>query len=352
MRLAAVGDVIPVRGVSPSRGDAREALSRLGRADLALATLEAPLTDRGEPWDKTVMYRAAPERAADVAAMGFDIVSLANNQAMNYGRPGLAQTLEVLAEHGISTVGAGRNAKEAWQPWRTRVAGMEIAVVAFTCVAPPGWAATDQESGLAVVDVTCEYEADERWQREEPGAGVVVHTTVNQASLAVALGAVTEASDEADTVVVSVHWGAGDRATPLDYQAQLGRALVDAGAALVVGSHPPPLQGFAAYPRGFVAYSLGTFVRQQPQETADPRLNRLYRAMPRTAALLEAELRPGGAPDVTLTPLRLDDNGVADVARGDAFAAIAADMRRRIEGSDLCSIDAAGLHCPAHPRSS
>ena len=72
--------------------------------------------------------------------------------------------------------------------------------------------------------------------------------------------AIREARDACDYLVVYVHWGVEREETPKDYQRAMGRAYIDAGADLVVGSHPHVLQPVEEYNGKTIVYSLGNFV--------------------------------------------------------------------------------------------
>ena len=74
------------------------------------------------------------------------------------------------------------------------------------------------------------------------------------------LKAIREARDACDYLVVYVHWGVEREETPKDYQRAMGRAYIDAGADLVVGSHPHVLQPVEEYNGKTIVYSLGNFV--------------------------------------------------------------------------------------------
>lgn len=329
VRIVASGDVVPLRPLPPDHSLSPAVLAafeHLRAADVAVGSLEAPLTDVGEPWEKIVCYRAHPCRARDVAAMGFDLVSLANNQTMNYGLPGLVQTIEALAAEGVRHVGAGSSLEEAWAPVVIEVRGLRVALVGCTCVAPLGWGATEDRGGLAALRVRTAYEVDSRWEQEEPGVPPRVRTWLDAAELDLAATAVASASGQADAVVVLVHWGVGATANRADYQRQLAEALVGAGAGLILGGHPPPLQGVDVIGRSLVCYSQGTFVRQQPRP---PELAAVYEAMPKTGALLLADLARGGARRIELLPTRLGDDDLSGLLGAEGGPAVVADIAAR-----------------------
>ena len=82
-------------------------------ADLAMVNLETAVTTRGTPEPKTFHFRAPPTAYAAVAAAGIDVVSLANNHALDYGRVGLEDTLDSAAVgRRCRSSALGRNADD------------------------------------------------------------------------------------------------------------------------------------------------------------------------------------------------------------------------------------------------
>jgi poly-gamma-glutamate capsule biosynthesis protein CapA/YwtB (metallophosphatase superfamily) len=92
-----------------------------------------------------------------------------------------------------------------------------------------------------------------------------VETELSEQDVLAAERWVAAAREEADLVVVHVHWGvpngwcAAFQGPLADYQRPLGRRLVEAGADLVVGHHPHVVHGVEAHAGGLIAYSLGNF---------------------------------------------------------------------------------------------
>ncbi|MDR7224612.1 MULTISPECIES: CapA family protein [Aminobacter] len=309
-KLIVVGDVVPTRAL-PSDWHP------FGEADFVFGDLEVPLTERGLRWDKPVSYRAAPDRARELAGVGFGLVSLANNQAMNYGRTGLVDTITALDQAGVPFIGAGPDLEAALKPHITELGGKRIAFIGLTCVAPRHWDAGADRSGLAVLRPRQAAEIDPAWAAEEPGVAPTVHTWLDDDALARAAAAVQRALEHADLVVAAVHWGVGSSYQITGYQRQLGHALLNAGAALVLGSHPPPLQGFERTNAGLISYSLGTFIRQQPQEGVGLALSAAYSRMPRESAILELTVKGGRFSEAHVHPAVLDDDGIARQVSGE-----------------------------------
>ncbi len=106
LTLALVGDVMLGRGVAQALdGDWEAAFAEvqpwLDGAELTFANLESPLTTAPQVSDGYDL-RAPPEAAAALRAAGFDVVSLANNHALDAGEAGLAETVATLNATGIA----------------------------------------------------------------------------------------------------------------------------------------------------------------------------------------------------------------------------------------------------------
>ena len=70
---------------------------------------------------------------------------------------------------------------------------------------------------------------------------------------------IRKAKETCDYVAVFIHWGVEKKQTPENYQKEMGRKFIDAGADIVVGSHPHVLQEIEYYNGGVIYYSLGNF---------------------------------------------------------------------------------------------
>jgi poly-gamma-glutamate capsule biosynthesis protein CapA/YwtB (metallophosphatase superfamily) len=210
----------------------RDALSS---ADLALGNLECALTIRGQPEPKTYTFAAPPAGAQSLAWAGFDLVTLGNNHILDYGVEGLEDTLRSLDEAGVGHVGAGMNAAAAAAPLIFERNGLRIAFLAFVDV-PIGnydyhaWEATADRPGII-------------WGRP-----------------AALRSAVRSARQQADIVVVLLHFGYEGVDYESPEQETLAYAAIDAGASLVIGSHAHVLQPVKEYNGGLIVYSLGNFV--------------------------------------------------------------------------------------------
>lgn len=205
---------------------------RLRSADWTVANLETSVTERGTPEQKQYTYRTSPKALPAIKDAGIDVVSLANNHVLDYGREGFLDTLDHLQAAEIGYVGAGRNEAEAYRPHFVETGGIRAAILGFSMVVPHvSWKAEGEQPGVA-----------ETYDYTRPVA------------------AIEKAAEEADLVVVMVHWGEERNPYPNAKQKEMARRYIDAGADLVIGSHPHVLQGAERYKDRWIFYSLGNFV--------------------------------------------------------------------------------------------
>lgn len=235
LTVAAGGDVILGR-FRGGRWRATADLARLAAAapglraaDLALVNLETPLVadlarcvDHGDRF----RFRAPPSFAATLAEAGVDVASVANNHALDCGEPGLLETVAALRTAGVAPAGLPA-------PVVVRAGDAKVAVVAASdrrsrAPAPPGRLALHRPERLADAAL-----ASVRALRARRGAEAV------------------------DVIVVSLHTGVEHALTPQPATVRLARALVDAGADLVLCHHTHTAQPVELYGGGAIAYGLG-----------------------------------------------------------------------------------------------
>jgi poly-gamma-glutamate capsule biosynthesis protein CapA/YwtB (metallophosphatase superfamily) len=193
--LALLGDVMIGRGVDPKPNSLATLTPELKAADLSLANLESPLTSgQGYPTaGGTYNLCTSSSRADLLPAWGLDMLSLANNHRFDCGEDRVKDTIEALSAVGITPIGPGP------QPVYREINGLKLAFLAFDDILSP-------------IDAS----AATRAVRSARATGAVV--------------------------IVSVHWGAEYQEGPTDRQKALARQFANAGAALIVGTHPHVLQ--------------------------------------------------------------------------------------------------------------
>ncbi len=202
----------------------------LKNSDIAFCNLEAPFTTRGEKIEKKFNFRVDPQRVIYLQNAEFDIVSIANNHIMDYGKQGLEDTIATLERASITYCGAGISLSKAREIRIIKKRGVKFAFLGYSTVQPSDIFARPGTPGVAY--------ASKGWIKED----------------------VKKAQNLADIVVVSLHSGVEKNYSPTRRQKELARSAIDAGAHIVLGHHPHVLEGIEEYKKGLIIYSLGNFV--------------------------------------------------------------------------------------------
>jgi poly-gamma-glutamate capsule biosynthesis protein CapA/YwtB (metallophosphatase superfamily) len=137
--LSAVGDCIITRPLTPCLGDEGFAavIDILRRGDVVYGNLETSLIDmdrfEGYPysWDADYPIVSHPAVAQDLAELGFQIMSRANNHALDWGIEGMRQTSRRLDAAGIVHAGTGEHAGVARAPRYLETARGRVGLVSF-----------------------------------------------------------------------------------------------------------------------------------------------------------------------------------------------------------------------------
>ena len=292
----------------------------LAEPDLTYLNLEGPMAwgldrdfleveDPGREFDK-VVYTAYPRFnyhacvAADLVGAGVDIVSTANNHALDRGPVGVVRTIEALRKAKLEWVGTQTGGELARAYAVTEVGGMKIAWIACT----------KTTNGIP----------DDLDQVMQCGTGTAVDKLIGRLRG-------TRGKPKVAAVIVTPHWGKEYVHQPREYQEKLARRWIDAGALAVVGSHPHVVQPWTKLTaedgrEGLVFYSLGNFASHQVE------LSR------RSSLLLYMSLVRGEDGEVRIAGVRYVPLHVRQV--GDAFFVEAID---RDEGRGPRPADARAL---------
>ncbi|HSB72978.1 MAG TPA: CapA family protein [Candidatus Methylomirabilis sp.] len=339
-RFVAAGDWFALGRIPEAvrvRPDTAAVIETLRAADIAFANLEAPLTTRGVRAEKQNTLRADPGQVEDLLAAGLDVVSLANNHMLDYGIDGLTDTLALLERQGVRQVGGGGCLEAARQGVVLDGPGGRMGFLAFASTLPQGFAAAAGRPGIAPIHVTAAFVVENPLAQEQPGTPPPVITFPLRQDLDAASGVVRGLTAQADFVAVSAHWGVAGQDAIMDYQREVGRALIDAGCDMILGHHPHRLHGVELYRGKPIFYSLGNFVFEPlPASGNSPHLSfrgrmtaaNVYGAMRREGVLVDARVRGGHLEGLSLLPVLLDEGGYPTL-RTDAaaqFASLLADL--------------------------
>lgn len=228
------------RGVDPAYiwGDAQGMLQQAA-PDLRIINLETAITTSEAYWQgKGINYRMHPGNISCLSAAGVDCCVLANNHVLDWGYPGLAETLGVLHAAGIQTAGAGSSLEEAWRPARLEVPGKgRVLLFAFghpSSGIPAEWAATTQRAGVALREKLSEESVRQIAER------------------------VRAYRSAGDVVVASIHWGGNWGYRIPQEQRRFARLLIDeAGVDVVHGHSSHHAKGIEVYRGRPIIYGCG-----------------------------------------------------------------------------------------------
>ena len=265
----AVGQyVTQAGGLAPCLDEqAREIMTS---ADIMVINNEFPYTDGGAPLEgKTYTFHAPTYTAAWLTDAGVDLAALANNHIFDYGEQGFLDTLSTLENQGIPYYGAGRNIEEASKAVYYTFGQMTVAMLNATQIeryANSETRAADAERGgvFKCLDPSLLYQR------------------------------VREAKENADYVIVFIHWGTEKENYPDSLQKEQAAGLAAAGADLVVGAHPHRIQGVEYYGETPVAYSIGNF---------------FFSSYPLDVSILEVTLDPDTQSMISLRMVPMQQSG-------------------------------------------
>ena len=240
--VTVVGDVILGRTVhtimkrlNDFAAPFRLVADELKTADLTIADLECTLSDTitppTDPYTFSFMTYTAGVQGLQLA--GIDAVSQANNHSMNFGVRGMNDTLAALDKVGIRHFGIGPDLNTAREPLILEARGLRIAWLGFDGITGDTYGATPTSPGTSPL------------APENVAADVAA------------------ASKRADVVIPFIHWGVEYTLVPTHQQRAIARQAIDAGASMVIGSHPHWVQGIEVYQGRPILYSLANFVFDQ-----------------------------------------------------------------------------------------
>ena len=254
--LCSVGDVNPAR---PEPGKMFDLCTDvLRKFDIRMCQLESnlvggqPAEHEGEP-----SIPGDPKQVEALTAAGFDVATCAGNHAHFGGIDAMLEGQELLRKNGIKTVGVGKTIAEARRPIFMDCKGTKFAFLNYNSVMKNGEWATETRPGVAPLRIKTLYEMMEPTQ---PGTPSVVHTFADYDDLDAMLDDIREAKSQADIVILSMHWGIHFLPFKLPtFERPIARYAIDAGADIIIGTHPHILKGVEVYKGKVIFHSLGNF---------------------------------------------------------------------------------------------
>lgn len=243
MKILFCGDVCP-GGVLPYQDKYidEELLSYMKQFDLRVCTLEGAI-GTGFDYEPSKMSAngghnninyVRDEDAFRLKEMGFDLVSLANNHAIDLGEAGFKNTIIKLRDLCINYIGAGSNTEEASEPYVIELNSDQTLAFVACCIEgtyPISCTVADsQKAGIYKADIT---------------------TLVKQ---------IKELKKVHKYVIILPHWGKEHSFLPPEKCKLYATQLIQAGADGIFASHSHTYGPFVKVNRKPVAYAMGNFL--------------------------------------------------------------------------------------------
>lgn len=243
--LILVGDIMLGRGVEymvkkHGQEDFRfpflKIADYLNEFDIVFGNLEGMISDKGSKVGSIYSFRVKPEAIEGLKFAGFNVLSLANNHALDYTKLALEDCLERLSNEEIKYVGAGFSENEAYSLVIKETKKVKIGFLAYTDLGPEVWRARKENSGIAWISKN-DFERIEK--------------------------DIKNAKSQADILIVSLHSGEEYVQKLTEFQTEFSKMAIDAGADIIAGHHPHVIQLNEIYNSGHIFYSLGNFIFDQ-----------------------------------------------------------------------------------------
>ncbi len=241
-----VADTIERRGAGDPAWVFENVRPVVAKDDLVFLNLECVLadSDEGEAM-KTWRIRAPTKLAPALTSIGADVVSVANNHALDFASPGFKSTLRTLDALGIRAAGVQYRQEQVQDPVVVQVGELKVGFLAYN-------AHGDEHKDIDYRPRAFTY------RRKD------------------ALADVKRVRDQVDLLVVSMHWGPELAHLPWPRQETDAKAFIDAGAGLVLGHHPHVIQPYERYKDGLIVYSFGDFIFDKSTPWLVDRTNARY----------------------------------------------------------------------------
>ena len=218
----------------------------ISEADIAIGNLETTFAGADKKYSGYPNFNTPEALATDLAELGLDVITTANNHCLDTGISGLESTLNHLDNAGLSHIGTSRSTEEQNSILIKDVNGIKIAFLAYTYGTNGIQIPEDKNYSVNLIEKDFILSQIEKAKLENP-----------------------------DLICVNMHWGNEYELSPNDTQLDLTNFLFENGVDIILGSHPHVLQPLEIrtvnLPDGttkdcFVIYSLGNFMSGQTQK--------------------------------------------------------------------------------------
>ncbi|MEM9773010.1 MAG: CapA family protein [Chloroflexota bacterium] len=249
-RIALTGDINLLNAQEPCNPFG-QVKSLFTSVDGVFSNLECCFFDTKHPG--TVKGREGfyvPTRLVDTLhAIKITAVGMANN--VNFGPRPIRSSIKTLDSAGILYTGAGENYEDAHRPATTMINGIKIGFIQHSSIFWPFNHAAGEFPGIATLQAHTTYEPT---LPHKPGSPPKVHTWVDPAALSKFSTRIKLLKSQCDVVISSHHWGLKEEV--FDYQIEIARAAIDAGADAIMGHGAHMPLGIEVYKNRPIFYGL------------------------------------------------------------------------------------------------
>jgi gamma-polyglutamate biosynthesis protein CapA len=276
--IAITGDIMTGRDITEQINTKgadypfEDTAAELKKCAVIFGNLESPLVHESKEAGlvkkgKKQVYLFSEEKAADgIKDAGFNILSLANNHALDYGQDGLNQTIEILQSKNIDFCGIRKgDLSKANEPCIKEVNGAKVGFLCYSDVSNREFYATKVSYGT-IPALMAEIEKD-----------------------------IKNARSKVDVLVIYLHWGKEDNPVQ-EIQYASARQIIDMGADIIIGSHTHVFQDVEIYKGKYIFYGMGNFVFDMKREDS------------KYSAILKLKVENKKITKLKLVPVYLENN--------------------------------------------
>lgn len=222
-------------------GDALKALEKVS-PDLRIINLETSITSSDKYWrGKGIHYRMHPGNISCLTRVAIDCCVLANNHILDWGYPGLTETLQTLHDAKIKTAGAGQDTREANAP-----AILEVKNKGRVIVFSFGMPSSGVEWQMAAMT-------------NRPGVNLLAD--LSSKTIRQIHAQVQAVRREGDIVLVSIHWGGNWGYNIPREHIRFAHQLIDTATVDVIHGHSSHhAKGIEVYKGKPIIYGCGDFL--------------------------------------------------------------------------------------------
>lgn len=277
MRIKAVGDICPgdksipglgVLSLCKRHGAAfpfQQLGANLGDAALVIGNLEGPLSRAAEAaGGERLALCGLPAFATELRKTGFNVLTLANNHVLEHGPEVFRETVGYVREAGIAVCGLRSRGSDFYsEPVLLTVRGRTIGLLGYN------WVGTDTFPGAdELIAQSTDSLVNYTWNRHPAVGQPDDHTGHNKH----VIHDLQLLRPLVDVLILLPHWGYEFVNDPPYNVVREAHSFIEAGADLIIGSHPHVLQGVEVHAGKPIIYSLGNFLfdfrRQRLKDTA------------------------------------------------------------------------------------